>query len=354
MNEHLLNIFSESGCPPYETLVDYFRNRLPEEEKHLVEKHLVDCEMCSDALEGLSLMKRPEELDRIVEEIAVGVYRKRSRVVRWERRVLALAAAAVIVFLAGSALVIRLVLPGDEETRKTVTFESPAPATFAEKATEPPPPPAMQGSPQMQPRESNGIHGPETKARTTGEQKPPGTELYTVSSRGPSLADTVIVAGMEPRAVAGVVSSRPVDSEAPSEIREVPSPINEVTVMPALEKQGAPKEDASKKSQVLLFASSPARTDTLAAALLFFNSGDYRTALQWFGRILRDQPANFKALYYSALCYYKQGDPAGADRFLQQILRSPGNEFYVKAQELSIKTASLRDSVFRARTDTMK
>jgi len=124
--------------------------------------------------------------------------------------------------------------------------------------------------------------------------------------------------------------------------------------MPALEKQGAPKEDASKKSQVLLFASSPARTDTLAAALLFFNSGDYRTALQWFGRILRDQPANFKALYYSALCYYKQGDPAGADRFLQQILRSPGNEFYVKAQELSIKTASLRDSVFRARTDTMK
>ena len=50
-------IYSSSDCFSEKMLFDYIDNTLSQEKRHLIEKHLLDCELCADALEGLELVK---------------------------------------------------------------------------------------------------------------------------------------------------------------------------------------------------------------------------------------------------------------------------------------------------------
>jgi Putative zinc-finger len=62
MNEHFNDIFVTTGCPTQQQLLDYVQGKLTAEEQHEVEMHLSDCELCSDALEGLSAIKDKEKI----------------------------------------------------------------------------------------------------------------------------------------------------------------------------------------------------------------------------------------------------------------------------------------------------
>ena len=59
---NLKDIFKHTDCISEEMLLKYISNKLPSAEKHEVEKHLVDCEMCSDAVDGLKMMASPQPL----------------------------------------------------------------------------------------------------------------------------------------------------------------------------------------------------------------------------------------------------------------------------------------------------
>src|SRR5437660_11601399 len=56
MNGELNSVLNSSDCLSHEQLALYIQNKLSAAEKHKAEKHLLDCELCSDALEGLRLM----------------------------------------------------------------------------------------------------------------------------------------------------------------------------------------------------------------------------------------------------------------------------------------------------------
>lgn len=60
MSEKLNNIYHPSNCLSQQQLFDYIDNKLNHQQKRLVEHHLLDCELCSDALEGLSMLKNRE------------------------------------------------------------------------------------------------------------------------------------------------------------------------------------------------------------------------------------------------------------------------------------------------------
>jgi len=58
-------LFSKTDCLSEKTLFDYIDNKLNHTDQHTVEKHLLDCECCSDALEGLQLVKNRERIQKI-------------------------------------------------------------------------------------------------------------------------------------------------------------------------------------------------------------------------------------------------------------------------------------------------
>lgn len=58
MNKELKNkLFNSTDCLSEQTMFDYIDNKLSPKEQHSVEKHMLDCDLCSDAFEGLKLLK---------------------------------------------------------------------------------------------------------------------------------------------------------------------------------------------------------------------------------------------------------------------------------------------------------
>lgn len=50
-------IFQEQECLSEATIQGYLSNRLSRDERHRVENHMLDCPLCSDAVEGFSMQK---------------------------------------------------------------------------------------------------------------------------------------------------------------------------------------------------------------------------------------------------------------------------------------------------------
>ena len=63
------NIFQQTAHLTDEQMLGYLRNNLTREERHAVEKHLVDCSFCSDGLEGMKKMENESRILTIAGEL---------------------------------------------------------------------------------------------------------------------------------------------------------------------------------------------------------------------------------------------------------------------------------------------
>ena len=62
-------IFQSSQHLSTEQLLNYLRGGMSAKEKHEVERHLTDCDFCSDALEGLRKLDKESSMLRISGEL---------------------------------------------------------------------------------------------------------------------------------------------------------------------------------------------------------------------------------------------------------------------------------------------
>lgn len=131
MSEKLKHIIHPGTCPELDKLVQYRQGKLNAAESHWVEKHLAACEMCSDVLEGLENMPRPENLPKIETELKKRITRmlttKKERnyplyLKRW-------AAAASLLLLLGLSVFIYHTM----QQKPQLVLESAAPKTQVQK-----------------------------------------------------------------------------------------------------------------------------------------------------------------------------------------------------------------------------
>jgi len=98
-------IWSKSSCYSFEVLDNYVAGKLPKEASHAIESHLVDCDVCSDVVEGLQAMPHNHDVKKeilaINREIDKKILHKRNRnVLGISTYSLRFAAAAVLVTFA--------------------------------------------------------------------------------------------------------------------------------------------------------------------------------------------------------------------------------------------------------------
>ncbi len=107
MNNNLNKIFSKTDCISEKMLNDYHDDKLSAKEKHSVEKHFIDCELCTDELEGMSLLKDKSQINIIVDEINENIklrtQNNKPKVIQINF-FMKLAASIAIFILVGSAL----------------------------------------------------------------------------------------------------------------------------------------------------------------------------------------------------------------------------------------------------------
>ena len=97
-------IFSETNCPGTQVLQKYLHGELSHAEKHKVEKHLIDCEMCSDELEGLKLLEEQQKTNIVIASINRNIDRQTASVKTKPLYTYRSIAAAVLVLIGISSL----------------------------------------------------------------------------------------------------------------------------------------------------------------------------------------------------------------------------------------------------------
>lgn len=100
MNDHKHKIFNPTDCIPEQTMFDYIDNKLSAKERHAVEKHLLDCGFCSDALEGLELVKDRERIGIINQKVNEYIATTTSR------KIVSINYRTIVAVAAGLALLI--------------------------------------------------------------------------------------------------------------------------------------------------------------------------------------------------------------------------------------------------------
>jgi hypothetical protein len=105
MNEKLLNILEPTECLSSETIQKYFDGNLSKEEMHEVERHLVDCEICNDELEGLALLDNSANLDFRINRLNQDI-RKKLVTKKYKKRfvIYKIAAVAALFIAVGSVV----------------------------------------------------------------------------------------------------------------------------------------------------------------------------------------------------------------------------------------------------------
>ncbi len=96
-------IFVETDCIPEQTMFDYIDKKLSAKECHAVEKHLLHCDLCSDALEGLELTKNRGRIaainQKISERIASPI--KENKLVAFNYKLIISIAASILLLIGG-------------------------------------------------------------------------------------------------------------------------------------------------------------------------------------------------------------------------------------------------------------
>jgi TonB family protein len=130
-------LFTPSGCLTSEAMNKYRDLTLDAGEKSVIEKHLSECNLCSDAMDGLQIIKNPERISSNVAEINRNLNDRLAResVPKKQiiKRILYLSAAASVLILVGLFVFLKL--------NKTFKFEKISEVTKTELSEKIPPVP---------------------------------------------------------------------------------------------------------------------------------------------------------------------------------------------------------------------
>jgi hypothetical protein len=108
-------MFEHSNCLTVEQLTAYAGERTSSEERFVIEKHLVDCELCSDALDGFTMLREESGLQDQIKSLNSEISKNSSRYFarRRSRKIYYSLAAAILVAIT-SALYFRAQRPSYE------------------------------------------------------------------------------------------------------------------------------------------------------------------------------------------------------------------------------------------------
>ena len=128
------NHHPNTPCLSSQEMLDYTQGILSTQEQHRIEKHLLECEFCSDAMEGVHLMKNPNSLLSIEKELNLEIDSMTSeKEVENEEKVRILfpwrmAAAIVLIFI--STITLWMVIPKNNTqelmSEKSVAYPAPS------------------------------------------------------------------------------------------------------------------------------------------------------------------------------------------------------------------------------------
>lgn len=347
MYNNKTDIFQTSQCLSREKLIAYSKGTLTAAEEHEVEKHLTDCELCSDALEGLAMPGTSHALDETIQTVAAKYstgHGHAPAVSRWWY-----AAASVVLLLAAGWVISVYNHIGEEKIAANLP---PAKHT----ATPPPQPPAEAkvatseingdmsvAEVQQQISEEHAAVVSNKKSEMASGitrhpvQTPPADTVSSGADANDAYAVAATVAEPEPvqdnlyREKSVMASGAPV-AENNLRLKNIQgfktyNYANEYTHRsdaPAMSNEESIDSDIYKnkdKSRVLntMKVKNVSYDELLESALSEIKRKKYESALQKFQLILSEHADDVNALYYGAWCYNEMKQYSNALDYLNKL-----------------------------------
>ena len=364
-----LNIFTDTGCPSLELLTGYLDDRLPLSQRQQLERHMLDCPMCADALEGLESVEdrrrlsgtvlriRTESKRRLYEQ---NPYREKSSKRRYRAiprhftQYAASAAAAIFILWMG-VFIYRDLNQAQSVYDKHFQTEATSPVPF------------------QQPPVADTLHTGALESTSGGPLAsaqpavlPQRTESQTQERARSSVAATESLRlADEPEADAAVPAnlSGPEEAAARDDRREMPASARPATgeankPLPATQAPDAEKKQApaareiNQAGRANAAAPAPDRSEAIAnytqapgyqpqiayqdaemtLGLQSFEKKNYVQALAAFEQVLTRFPDYTEAQYLAARSHIEMGKPEKAISLLKAVISSGDATYYHEAQ----------------------
>ncbi|HET6244240.1 MAG: hypothetical protein H0V01_15800 [Bacteroidetes bacterium] len=357
MNSDKHIIFNEdSDCISEQAMYGYLDNTLSTSQMHVIEKHLLDCSMCEDALDGLSLLKNREKIAETRTRIDLIINPKKSNKTRvytlWDVHKAKFAIAASVLFIIGLSGIITLI--NREQDKKIIVenikselvvdstnnkIEQPA-ALKDEKVNSMVPPSSNRAESiayKDEKKEENHKHGEETTISVAEEKTKSNfmddVTLATIDKV--QVADASIPLSENEKSAAPIeqeiaqvyesknIKTKSLEESTPLKRNELSSQSDKAKTSsssPALN-SGTSSEDFTKKE-----------TNTnpdFNQGKQFFLKEDYPSAISSFEKYFVNNADNPQANLYCAISYLKVGKSDKALPLLETVLKN-GNSQYIE------------------------
>ncbi len=356
------NIFQTTGCFTQEQLLRYVKGEMTPEEKRAVELHLPDCEICFDAVEGLSLVEKSNlsaveaDLTRQVNELIQE--QKRKKVIPFYARWYSMAAAiALLLFVSFYLAKIYVNTDSENLAVNTVPSENPKPpsAVIANK-------PALKDSvSEIQNSTGNSVvnKAPDlnksivsnNQSESKVKQEIAATEIAkgSVNDDNASVAvaedkylskDEAAERATEEPALLSKTDASKKDSES---LKGTSGGANNATQLNSVTIDAVGKASKSKNTEAPVSQAAPAalketeKSNTDFDFELYdkgvdaFNNKDFETSQKVFRQVLGKQPGNINANYYSGVSEYELKNYNESISYLDVVIKNKRSSFYESA-----------------------
>lgn len=381
MQSNRSSLFQSSTCLSKEQLVLYHEHKISAADTHALERHLVDCELCSEALEGIALLTSMDMLDKVTDDIQKKYSVKEKEIPFYKQNTVWYAAASVVLIAIFGWVINNYVQNSKQEVaalkvqapQANIISSEPVQSDFAASDSQPL---QMKAIPRVESKpapESSLAAAPVFKQQAQLETAAGSAIAETEISRNADEVstenlkviekkfNTSMDASIEENALREKADGEKANAEYSAAKQKslkdknsntdlavlnlsgykvfdysyAPSPSNEKN---AVEKAGVPakyesREDMSKKAAYNTINVKEVSYDNfLAGALNDYKAKSYNSALNKFQLILSDHPDDVNALFYAALSFEETKEYSKALTYLNKLDALPNKTFDQESQ----------------------
>lgn len=331
------NIFTATKCLSFDEISAYNSGSLPGDEKHRVEEHLLECELCSSALAGFAAVPvTVQDINDLHEKINTMSERK-----AWYSRSYFIAGITIALF---SAIFLLVSNPFKEEKKNLL----PAPGAISAESSdetgqfETPPPPSID-EPTLKKVESIRVASKENfvKPKPSNDPQPPAAPKNNAPAVDPQPKTNKTEAKPAPakekeEETIEIKYNAPVRYMEDLKITDFEKlytkpndPRHTYSSVPAWQENEDKRNDLDPFAEE---ARSVPADEVLSKGLRSFKHGRWAEAITQFNLLLEHNSKDINALFYKGISAWNLNRSLIAQNCLMQVLASENNVFHQEAK----------------------
>lgn len=338
-------LFTETPCRSLDELLRYRDGTLTMEERHRVEEHLLDCPLCSDALEGLQRVQSTVTIDEI--RAAINQPEQIKGLPPFGKYIAIAASLSAIALLSwfayhqfNSVGTERLAVhsEGDKSAETTIApstevppvpFDTIATTVVEERKQDKLSIVEEQPKPQPIPKQAAEIQSDLTVAMNEVKDEEMGVSEVE-ETRAMAEGDAEM---NKPVSVAAGAVYMNEQKLAVIYLHGLKVVSYDYGIAPQAEKSNAAQRQKSTNKRDVApsatISDQPATdyTALIGPPLLLYKQGQYNDAVTGFDRILKNHPSDHNAQFYRAMCYHHLLDYNRSINLLTPVANDPNNPF---------------------------